>query len=62
MPIHFSIGVAHGDEDRDQLDRHRSGLRGASANADPARRQAGWPVPSERSEDDAEPRLPAWAW
>lgn len=62
MRIRFSIGVANGDQDRDLLDQYRSGARAASAAADPARRPAGWPAPSDRSEDDAEPRHPAWAW
>ena len=62
MRVHFSIGVANGDADRDLLDQHRSGARGASAPSDPARRPAGWPAPSDRSEDEAEPRHPAWAW
>jgi hypothetical protein len=62
MQIRFSIGVANGDQDRDLLDQYRSGARGASAAADPASRPAGWPAPSERTEDDFEPLLPTWAW
>lgn len=62
MRIRFSIGVANGDEDRDLLDRYRSGARGGSAAADPALRPTGWPAPTERSDDEVESRLPAWAW
>ena len=62
MRIHFSIGVADGDQDQDLLDQYRSGARGASATEDPARRPAGWPAPSEHSEDESEPCLSAWPW
>jgi hypothetical protein len=62
MRIRFSIGVANGDQDRDRLEQSRSGAGAGSAPADPARRPAGWPAPTERSDDETELGHPAWAW
>ena len=62
MRVRFTIGVGKADQERDLLDRYRSGARSSVAGADPAQRRPGWPVPPERADDDEELVNPAWAW
>ena len=62
MRVQFSIGVGDGDQDRDQLEQYRSGARAVAPGADIPGRPPGWPAPTERSEDDADPDHAVWAW
>jgi hypothetical protein len=63
MSIKIGVGLGEEGGDWDLLEQcrkaWRSGAQELELDADDA---AGWPLPSERGDDEPLPALPAWSW